>query len=109
MVVRPRCEISTRYILPTVRGLIARILVEEYGFSQSHAAEILGITQAAVSYYISSKRGQKWVKKLEKNKKAKKIIDLTARRIAKAKNPKKVSIDLCSICLAISAQEAISY
>ncbi len=48
MIVKSRCESVTRYIIPAIRGLIAKSLVEEYGFSQSHVAKMLGITQAAV-------------------------------------------------------------
>ena len=103
MVARPKCERTTKYILPTVRGLIAKDLVEEYGFSQSHAAKMLGISQAAVSQYISSKRGGKLTKKLMNNKEVKKMIGLTAGKIADAKNPKKVDLDLCSICSVVNA------
>ncbi|MGD0329490.1 MAG: Fis family transcriptional regulator [Nitrososphaeria archaeon] len=101
MVVRPKCERATKYILPTIRGLIAKELVEEHGFSQSHAAKVLGITQAAVSQYISSKRGGKLTKKLLANKEIIKIIGSEAGKIADAKKSKKVEVDLCGICTLV--------
>ena len=102
MVARPKCERTTKYILPTVRGLIAKDLVEEYGFSQSHTAKMLGISQAAVSQYISSKRGGKLTKSLMNNEEVKGIISLAAGKIADVKDSKKVGIDLCSICKVVN-------
>ena len=62
---RPPCELVVRYILPTFRSLIAKELVEKYHFSQNDAAKKLGTTQAAISHYLSSKRGHKRMKELE--------------------------------------------
>lgn len=98
MIAKSRCESVTRYIIPAVRGLIAKSLVKEHGFSQSHAAKMLGITQAAVSYYISSKRGSKISKKLEENKNAMDIIRAMAKRIAETKDLEKIDLNLCDIC-----------
>ena len=61
---KPPCEFAVRYILPAIRFMIAKTLIEKYGFSQSAVAEILGVTQPAVSYYVRSRRGQIWAKKL---------------------------------------------
>jgi len=102
MVVRPKCERATKYILPTVRGLIAKDLVKEHGFSQSRAAKVLGITQSAVSQYISSKRGEKLAKKLLANKEIKKIIASEAGKIADVKNSKKGELDICGICSLVN-------
>ncbi len=59
------CEDFARNILPSFRSLIAKGLIEDHGLTQAAAAGKLGTTQAAVSYYLSSKRGEKYVKKLE--------------------------------------------
>ena len=61
------CETYARNYLPAFRSLIAKGLIENYEFTQVAAAELLGTTQAAVSYYVSSKRGEKnveWLKKI---------------------------------------------
>ena len=58
---RVACEIVAKYALPTVRSMVAKKLVEEYGFSQVTTAEKLGTTQATISHYINSKRGNKMV------------------------------------------------
>lgn len=58
---RPPCEVVTKCVLPTVRSLVAKKLVEEHGLSQVTTAEKLGTTQAAISQYLYSKRGNKMV------------------------------------------------
>jgi len=98
MAVKLRCERVTKYVMPAVRGLIAKTLIEEYGFSQSSAAKVLGISQAAVSYYISSKRGYMMSKKLEKNKMVMEAIRGLARKVAETKGSKEVELNLCDIC-----------
>lgn len=50
-------EIEVWYLIPALRRELARIFVEEYNLSQKKTAEILGITDAAISQYLSSKRG----------------------------------------------------
>ena len=51
-----------------VRSIITRELLEKYNFSQKEVAEVLGVTQPAVSQYKRSCRGSDAME-LEKNKK----------------------------------------
>jgi len=51
------CEAVTNYLLPLVRRLLARELVNSHGISQVQAAKILGVTQPAVSNYLSHEFG----------------------------------------------------
>lgn len=48
------CELTTEYLLPTIRRLLAHELVKRHGMSQVQAASILNVTQPAVSYYLRS-------------------------------------------------------
>lgn len=50
-------EIEVWYLIPALRKELARIFVEDYGLKRNKAAEMLGITNAAISQYLSSKRG----------------------------------------------------
>ena len=52
------CEVIVRRVLPALRAMIARELVEKYGFAQAQVASLLGVTQASVSHYLSAKRGK---------------------------------------------------
>ena len=51
------CEVALWHILPTIRACLARELVE-MDLTQQKTADLLGITQAAVSQYIGNKRGK---------------------------------------------------
>jgi len=61
------------------RKELAKIFVDSYGISQKRAAKILGITEAAVSQYLKSKRGneikfsEKELKSIKKS--AEKIVE----------------------------------
>ena len=50
-------EIEVWYLIPALRKELAGILIRDYSLTQKKAAEILGITDAAISQYLSSKRG----------------------------------------------------
>lgn len=52
------CEVMTNDIFPGLRALIAKELINQYGISQKEAADLLGITQPAISQYIRSLRGK---------------------------------------------------
>lgn len=57
----PPCEIAVKYVWPAFRNLVAKRLVNEYKLSQVEVARLLGVTQATVSYYLSGKRGSKFL------------------------------------------------
>lgn len=48
------CEAVTNYLLPLVRRLLAQELVNRHGMSQVRTAKILGVTQPAISNYLST-------------------------------------------------------
>ena len=54
-------EIEVRYILPAIRRELARVFIQEHGFNQKEAANLLGLTEAAVSQYQHSKRAKEVV------------------------------------------------
>ena len=51
------CKISAKYVIPAIRLMIARKLIEEYNLTQSEAARLLGVSQPSISHYLNSKRG----------------------------------------------------
>jgi predicted transcriptional regulator len=51
------CEIAVKSVIPAVKALIATELVEKRGLKQGEVAEILGISQSAVSKYTRKVRG----------------------------------------------------
>ncbi len=50
-------ELASKSVIPAIRALIVKRLVEEHDMTQEHAAKLLGVTQPAVSKYLHQKRG----------------------------------------------------
>ena len=51
------CEVGVKAVLPAVRALMARTIVEKHGMKEQQVAEILGLSQSAISRYTSKDRG----------------------------------------------------
>jgi predicted transcriptional regulator len=51
------CEIAVKSVVPAIKATLATELVQTYGFKQDHVAEMLGISQSAVSKYTRQARG----------------------------------------------------
>ena len=51
------CEVAVKSVIPAIKATLAKQLVEIYQMKQKQAAEILGITQSAVSKYTRNVRG----------------------------------------------------
>jgi|SRR5208283_4366589 len=50
-------ELEVWYLIPALRREFAKIFIEDYKLKQREAAKYLGITEAAISQYVKSKRG----------------------------------------------------
>lgn len=51
------CEVMVQKVLPAIRAELSRVLIFEHGCTQQDVAEILELSRAAVSQYVSEKRG----------------------------------------------------
>jgi len=51
------CEVAVKSLIPAIRSAIARELTQTYGLKQKHVANLLGVTQTAVSKYTRHVRG----------------------------------------------------
>jgi uncharacterized protein len=51
------CEVGVKTILPAVKAIMARSIVEGHKISEKQTAEILGLSQSAISRYINHDRG----------------------------------------------------
>jgi predicted transcriptional regulator len=50
-------ELAVKSALPALRANIAKELLIKYDMRQKKVAELLGVTQTAISYYLRNKRG----------------------------------------------------
>lgn len=51
------CEIAAKSIIPAVKAMLAKELIEKRGLKQNEIAELLGVSQSAVSKYAANIRG----------------------------------------------------
>lgn len=77
-------EVISQEFLPAARSLLAEILSKEYGLYQEEIAEIMEITQPAVSQYLNKKRAsRKTLRKMRDDPQVMLIIDEAASNAAK--------------------------
>lgn len=108
MELRPPCELVVRYVLPAFRSLVAKELIEKYHFSQTTVAEKLGTTQAAISYYVYSKRGDKRIKQLESIPSVQSAASEVAQGIAAEKlSVIEAMLKLCDLCVVLRTRDVI--
>lgn len=93
------CEVVAKKLMPTIRALIAEILVKKYGYSIYETAKVIGLTPAAVSNYLLGKRGTLAFNELRENRLAYNLIALLADKIASKKGDiNEFSEIICTIC-----------
>jgi predicted transcriptional regulator len=85
------CDVMVRKYLPAMRAEMVVRLVYREGISQSDAAKKLGVSRAAVSQYLSGKRGDM---KVEISPELDILIDQWALAITGSD----AGITLCDIC-----------
>lgn len=104
---KPYCETVAQLILPKMRALIAKRLMEKYKLTQQDAASKLGLTQSAISQYIRELRGSK-IKILEKDDIVNREIEDFVDRIASGELKSiKILDSFCNICKTIRRRKLL--
>ncbi|HNX17739.1 MAG TPA: helix-turn-helix domain-containing protein [Methanoregula sp.] len=85
------CDNMVRNLLPPMRAEMVFRLVNKEGLSQSDAAKKLGVTRAAVSQYMSKKRGYGAI---ELSSELDAMIDRWAIAVVTGES----DINLCDVC-----------
>lgn len=99
---RPQCEIIVTEVLPAIRAILAKKLVEKHNFSQKEVADNLDVTQAAVSQYLSSIRGDNELDEIFENEKIKSKIERLSNEISEESVDKsQINQKFCNICESV--------
>jgi predicted transcriptional regulator len=94
---KPPCEVTVSHILPFIRALVSRRLVEGYGLSQSLAAKKLGMSQPAISQYRRELRGSR--AKLKEYPKLLDMVNSIAKGVSDGSlSPEQTTLEFCKIC-----------
>jgi predicted transcriptional regulator len=97
------CEVATKSVVPAVRALIAKELVEKRSLNQGEAADALGISQSAVSKYTRNVRG--YTVKLDDIKEIEPLINKIADMLLSRTYDRKELLDsFCQTCMIIRAK-----
>ena len=76
-------ELAVKSALPALRASIAKTLMTKYGLTQMRIAELLGVTQTAISYYISNKRGSAAQESIQADEIKKTVIEISSMLVQK--------------------------
>jgi hypothetical protein len=94
-------EIESKTLIPALRAILAKKLVEQHKIREDEISKMLGVTQAAISNYIRGTRGDpKLIAQLLSQKQVMEMIDEISDNLAsnKAYTPSSLSkfIGLCN-------------
>ena len=98
------CEVYTKTLLPALRALIAKELIDNYGFTQWSAAKALGITQPLINYYLSGKRGSKLMRVLSSSEDVRRYVKFIAKLIVENKFERGRSF--CDLCMLLRTSKS---
>jgi len=94
------CEIAVWYCVPMIKSELAKELVKNRGMKQGQVAELLGVTQAAVSQYVSKRRGKGRIKPTKNMLlEIKRFATCQVERNKGKCDPKDVQAFICKMCL----------
>lgn len=95
------CEVGVKTVLPAVKAIMARTIVEKHGYNEKQTATLLGLSQSAVSRYVSRERGHNLVS-IENTPDILTIIDqMVLSLIQEPQNRTKVLELFCETCTSI--------
>ncbi|MGB9675806.1 MAG: transcriptional regulator [Candidatus Bathyarchaeales archaeon] len=105
---KPPCMIIVKHVLPAIRVLVAKELMEKYGMRKIDASEKMELTPAAITQYSKGERGASFIGDMAKSEETMKRISKLAETIAKSDSPVEEAIEqLCGICETIRAEELL--
>jgi uncharacterized protein len=94
------CEVGVKTILPAVKAIMARNIVENHGLKEKETADLLGLSQSAISRYMNRGRGN--LIELESTLEVQSLIDQMVTIIVKEPQNKREVMDLfCQTCTVI--------
>ncbi|MEM2917258.1 MAG: hypothetical protein QXN63_02750 [Candidatus Bathyarchaeia archaeon] len=102
---KPPCMIMVQYVLPAIRVLIIKNLIEEHNMRKIDVSTKMELTPAAITQYMKGERGAGFIDEIVKSEKTMKILSELAEALAKEKMPTETVIDkLCEACITIRSE-----
>lgn len=93
------CESMVRYVVPALRMLISRQLLENYNLNQVQVARLLNVTQPSVSNYTGRRKSSAKIRRYVGNAVVNEYADSLAKKIFEnGLTLKELESDICSLC-----------
>ncbi|MEM1604833.1 MAG: hypothetical protein QW604_02960 [Fervidicoccaceae archaeon] len=90
------CELAARRVVPSIRAGLVTVLRHK-GYNYYQISKLLNLTPAAVSQYVSKKRGGKIVDLMLKDQEIMRKLELISELIIKGES-EAVNSEICSLC-----------
>ena len=94
-------ELEVWYLIPALRKELAKVFIAEYKIKQKEVAKYLGITEAAVSQYLKSKRGNE----IKFSKEDMSEIKKSAKEIIEKKGD--ITKEIYNLCVLLSKSKVM--
>ena len=94
------CEVAVKSVVPSIRAFIATELTQSYNMKQNDVAELLGITQTAVSKYTSKVRGA--ALKIDQTEEIQSMMKKIANQLANGEIKRQdLVVKFCEVCKTV--------
>ncbi len=93
-------EVIVKTALPAIRSMLAKDLTKKYNLKQKEIAELMHLTQAAVSYYLTRSRG-KYMDYLQNTEINKMIEELSERLYREKLSSQELILEINKLILYI--------
>jgi predicted transcriptional regulator len=105
---KPPCVVVVKYLLPAIRVLVTRELIEKHNMRKIEASEKMELTPAAITQYYKGERGTVLAREIERSPEAMKMISKLAEALAREEvTTENVIEKLCEICTTIRHEGVI--
>jgi len=105
---KPPCMIIVANVLPVIRALVAKKLMEKYNFKLVDAAKKMNVTPSAITQYMKGYRGGKILKEIEESKILEDTVTDISEELAKEEaDMEKVLGKVCETCKTLRREKAL--
>jgi predicted transcriptional regulator len=97
--------IVVQYVLPALRVLIMKDLMENYDMRKTDAAAIMKLTPAAITQYAKGERGGALATEIAKSEETMRILSELAKALVENTASQEIVIEkLCKACMTLRSE-----
>jgi len=105
---KPPCVVIVKHILPAIRVLVMKELMEKYNMRKIDASAKMDLTPAAITQYLKGERGAAFVSDMLQSEETMKRVAKLAETLSRNEAPiEDVIGQMCEICATIRSQEML--